>query len=214
MNLSTFTPPIGAWLFPIIQNGTSFLLSLPTTDCRKFILPVTQPPTFTQCGGRVNIWINGITEFIRIGICQNPFFDTFLRNWKLSELEFVWIGFCQNRNLSELVIVRVGICQNPNLSESEFVTIGICQNPNLSELEFVRIGICQNLMKLGTLNLGARVFANFENRCAPVSCVRNCGWYENTWSLHKNRRFFILTQIVLYSSWLKDNFWSKLQRLQ
>ena len=67
-----------------------------------------------------------------------------VRNWNLSELEFVRIGNCQNHNFSKLEFFRIGIFQNWNLSELEFVRIGICQNRNLSELEFVRIGICQN----------------------------------------------------------------------
>ena len=48
---------------------------------------------------------HGRTDFVKIGICQNPFLSLYEE-----------IGNSQNRKLSELEIVRIGICQNWKLS--------------------------------------------------------------------------------------------------
>ena len=102
-------------------------------------------------------WENGRTEFVRIGICQSPFFATFWRNWKLSESEIVKIGICQIWKLSKLEFVRIGIYQNQKLSESELVRIGICQIWNLTEFEIVRIGNWQ-IFKTGQIKSWAYLF--------------------------------------------------------
>ena len=48
---------------------------------------------------------HGRTDFVKIGICQNPFLSLYEE-----------IGNSQIRKLSELEIVRIGICQNWKLS--------------------------------------------------------------------------------------------------
>ena len=74
----------------------------------------------------------GRTEFVKIGICQNPVFATFWRNWKLSESEFVRIGNCHNRNYDQF---QIGNCQNWNWSEFRLWQFPILTNSNSDKFQ-------------------------------------------------------------------------------
>ena len=92
-------------LFHCFSLGISWLLRK-AVRIYKFVTQLIS--IFTVC---VSWSSNGRTEFVRIGMCQNPFLPLFEE-----------IGICWNQKLSELEIVRTGICQNWKLLESEFVS--------------------------------------------------------------------------------------------